>query len=161
MFRRRSSNNNLDLCTYRKYCPLQYVPDRLCLCLECYSSTQGKTERRRREVGVEKRTMEGGIGCSSSRLPTSNNPPYVPKPQSTVHRPATMKQFSLSRIPHKVPFAIANGLTTYYSWVTIHPVLPRVPQYICWYELHWASCPHRMILPLPRVPPSCFHNALW
>ena len=36
-----------------------------------------------------------------------------------------MKQFSLSRIPHKVPFAIANGLTTYYSWVTIHPVLPE------------------------------------
>ena len=89
-----------------------------------------KTRRREREVGVEKSAMEGGISCSPPCLPTSHNPPYVPKPQSTVHRPATMQRFSLSRIPRNVPFAIANGLTAYYSWVTLHPVIPRVPLYL-------------------------------
>ena len=37
-------------------------------CLEYHSSTQEKTERRRREVGVKRSAMEGGISCS---LPSS------------------------------------------------------------------------------------------
>ena len=58
--------------------------------------------------------MECSISCSPPRLPTSHNPPYIPKPQSTVYRPVTMQQFSLSTIPRNVPFAVANGLTTYF-----------------------------------------------
>ena len=34
------------------------------------------------------------------------------------------------RIPRNVPFAIANRLSTYYSWATVNPVMPRVPHYI-------------------------------
>ena len=66
------------------------------ICLEYYSSTQAKTERRRGEVGVEKSGMEGGTSCSPPRSPTSHNPPYLPKPQ--IHCPSTVIEYCYTAV---------------------------------------------------------------